>query len=169
MTVPACLSAPALKALPDFDSGVVTASGTGTTNITVPDYLADEEMSALFSIVGGWGQSNESGGLYALNAAAVVTYTLKEAAAIVVPAGKAVYSVSAAGVETLITTFPNQSQSSGTKYVEFRECRHIKTARATGASGNNSTTFSNIRLRTVFDRAAILATLGTYDNYYLIK
>lgn len=169
MTVPACLSAPAMKTLPDFDSGVVTALSSGTTNIAVPDYLANEEMIAIFSLTGGWGQSNESGGIYALNAAAVAIVTLKEGAAIVVPAGMSAYSVAANGTETRITTFPHQPQSSGVKYVEYHECRGIKTARCTGAGGNNSTTFSSIRLRTVFYRSAILATLGANDRYYLIK
>lgn len=168
MTVPACLAAPLIKCLPDYDSGTVSVTAN-PQNLVLPDYIAGDESTVLFSLYGGWGQSNESGALYALDAAAAIMVKLQEGGAPIVPAGKTLYAVSSAGVETIVTTFPHQTQATCTVYVELQELFGIATLRATGAGGSNPTTFQTVRARTVFDAAPILAALGANDRYYRIR
>lgn len=158
-----------------WDSGVVAVSAQSVTDVQVPDAVRLTMASVFIDHYGGWGQSNEDGGIAVLNFSGNTIISMSEEALAVLPAGMKLYEVTADG-ETEIANFPHQSQGTHHVYLEIRNVLGMKAIRSDGAppASSNPTTFQNMRIRTFNpndfpDRATIVANLGPADGYFVIK
>lgn len=154
-----------------WDTGTFSVSSQGETDYTIPTISGANSQSFLVKHYGGWGQSAEDGRLAILNSSGSIIISLSEGSGATLPSGKSLYSVNSSNVETLISTFPDQSQSAHYVYLEIQNVGNLSTFRSNGAPPNvsNPTTFVNARLYTNFTRTDVLASMGGSDVYYVIK
>lgn len=159
---------------PAWSVPTTTVSATGITDVAIPmidsTYYAD---NFLVTHNGGWGQSGEDGAIMLLSPSLGTILDMREGHAIIVPVGYSLYSVSISNVETLLTgTFPNQKQNVHNTYLEVQWVQTQNAFfRSDGAPANvsNPTTFKHVNMASDFDRTSILAGMGTYDRYYVLR